>query len=204
MKEKYIEDLKEIKVIMDRSTRFISLSGLSGVSTGIIALAGVFVAYLTIFKEQDYLVYNAIELKSESLNLLLLIAIGTLALSILLAIFFTRRKTNRQNQSVWDNQTKRLLINLFIPLFTGGVLCLVLLLKGYVGLLPPLTLIFYGLALVNGSKYSLPEIRTLGLFEIIIGLIAIQFIEYGLLFWAFGFGLIQIVYGLIVQMKYEK
>ena len=204
MKEKYIEDLEEIKEIMDRSTRFISLSGLSGVSTGIIALAGVFVAYLTIFKGQDYLVYNAIELKSESLNLLLLIAIGTLALSILLAIFFTRRKTNRQNQSVWDNQTKRLLINLFIPLFTGGVLCLMLLLKGYVGLLPPLTLIFYGLALVNGSKYSLPEIRTLGLFEIIIGLIAIQFIEYGLLFWAFGFGLIQIVYGLIVQMKYEK
>ena len=204
MKEKYIEDLEEIKEIMDRSTRFISLSGLSGVSTGIIALAGVFVAYLTIFKGQDYLVYNAIELKSESLNLLLLIAIGTLALSIVLAIFFTRRKTNRQNQSVWDNQTKRLLINLFIPLFTGGVLCLMLLLKGYVGLLPPLTLIFYGLALVNGSKYSLPEIRTLGLFEIIIGLIAIQFIEYGLLFWAFGFGLIQIVYGLIVQMKYEK
>ena len=204
MKEKYIEDIKEIKVIMDRSTRFISLSGLSGVSTGIIALAGVIVAYLTIFKGQDYLVYNSIELASESLTRLLLIAVGTLVLSIVSAIFFTRRKTNRQNQSLWDNQTKRLLINLFIPLFTGGVLCLMFLLKGFVGILPPLTLIFYGLALVNGSKYSLPEIRNLGLIEIIIGLIAIQFIEYGLLFWAFGFGVIQIVYGLIVQKKYEK
>ena len=125
-------------------------------------------------------------------------------MSILSAIFITRRKSNRQNQSVWDNQTKRLLINLFIPLFAGGVLCLMFLLKGFIGILPPLTLVFYGLALVNGSKYSLPEIRNLGLFEIIIGLIALQFIEYGLFFWAFGFGVIQIVYGLIVQKKYEK
>lgn len=203
MKEKYIQDIKEIKEIMNRSTRFISLSGLSGVSTGIIALAGVYIAYLAIFKEQDYLVYNAIELKNNNLNLLLLIALGTLILSIGNAIFFTQRKTNRQNESVWDKQTKRLLINLSIPLITGGLLCLMLLLNGFVGILPPLTLIFYGLALVNGSKYTLFEIRNLGIIEIIIGLFAFQFIEYSLLFWAFGFGVIQIVYGLIVQKKYK-
>jgi len=188
---------------MNRSTRFISLSGLSGVSTGIVALAGAYIAYLSIFKEQDYLVLNAIELKSEDLNRLLLIALGTLILSVGNAIYFTRRKTKKQNQSVWDTQTKRLLINLSIPLITGGLLSLILLLKGFVGILPPLTLIFYGLALVNGSKYTLFEIRNLGIIEIIIGLVAIQFTEFGLLFWAFGFGVTQIVYGLIVQKKYK-
>jgi hypothetical protein len=203
MDKKYIEDLKEIKDIMNRSTRFISLSGLSGVSTGITALAGVYLAYQTIFKEQDYLTYNAVELSSENVRNLLLIAVATLILSIGAAIFFTTKKLKKKNQSVWDQQTKRLLINLSIPLITGGLLCLMLLLKGFVGLLPPITLIFYGLALVNASKYTLPEIRSLGLIEIFLGLIAIQFIEYGLLFWAFGFGAIQIVYGLFIQRKYK-
>ena len=204
MKEKYSKDLEEIKDIMSRTTRFVSLSGLSGVSTGITALAGVFLAYFTIFKGQDFLVYNQVVLSQDKLWYLLLIACGTLILSIVNAMFFTSRNTRNQNERVWDIQTKRLLINLVIPLVTGGLLCLMLLFKGFVGILPPLTLIFYGLALVNGSKYSLPEIRNLGLIEIIIGLIAIQFIEYGLFFWAFGFGAIQIVYGLIVQKKYEK
>jgi len=203
MKEKYNQDLKEIKDIMNRSTRFISLSGLSGVSTGITALAGAYLAYLTFFKDHDYLVYHAVELSSESVRYLLLIAIGTLIVSIGMAIFFTTGKTKKQNQRIWDHQTKRLLINLSIPLITGGLLCLMLLLKGFIGLIPPLTLIFYGLALVNGSKYTLPEIRGLGLIEILLGLVAIQFIDYGLILWALGFGIFQIVYGLIIQRKYK-
>jgi hypothetical protein len=202
MKEKFEEDLKEIRDIMNRSTRFISLSGLSGVSTGIIAFTGAFLAHQLIFKDQSYLEYNAVEMSSTSLLTLLLIAIGTLIASIVNAIFFTSIKTKKQNQRVWDIQTKRLLINLSIPLITGGILCLMLLFKGFIGFLPPLTLIFYGLALVNGSKYTLPEIRNLGQIEIFLGLLAFQFIDYGLLIWAFGFGVIQIVYGLIIQRKY--
>ena len=204
MKEKYIADIKEIKEIMNRSTRFISLSGLSGVSTGIIALTGAFIAHQSFFKTQGYLVYNAVEISSDGMIHLLLIALGTLILSIASAIFFTHRKTRQRNQSLFNQQSKELLVSLLIPLITGGLLCLVLLFKGFVGILPPLTLIFYGLALVNGSKHTLPEIRNLGLIEICIGLFAVQFIGYGLVLWAFGFGVMQIVYGLIVQKKYQQ
>jgi hypothetical protein len=199
---KYIEDLRSIKDIMSRSAQLISLSGLSGVSTGITALAGLFIAYQTVFKDHDYLNYHPIALTPAHLNLLLLIAIGTLFLSIAGAIFFTNRKTIMQQQSLWDIQTKRLLINLAIPLVTGGLLCLMLLHQGFVGMLPSMTLIFYGLSLVNGSKYTLPEIRNLGLLEILLGLLAFQFIGYGLVFWALGFGIVQIIYGLIIQRKY--
>ena len=201
-KKKYIDDLKEIKDTMDRATRFISLSGLSGVSTGITALVGALIAYQTVFKNTEYLTHNAVEINSKNLNYLLLISIGTLILSIACAIFFTNRKTKKQNQGVWNVQVKRLLINLSIPLVSGGLLCLMFLFKGFVGLLFPLTLIFYGLALVNGSKYTLTEIRNLGLIEILLGLLAFQFINYGILFWAIGFGIFQIIYGLIVQKKY--
>lgn len=201
MEKKYIDDLKEIKDIMNRSTRFISLSGLSGISTGITALIGALVAYLTVFKSQDYLVDHAVDLTSETIKHLLYIALGTLIIAIAAALFFTRIQTKKQNKKAWDMQTKRLLVNLIIPLFTGGLLVLMLLLKGFIGMLPPLTLIFYGLALVNGSKYTFTEIKTLGLIEIFLGLVAFQFIEYGILFWAFGFGVLQIVYGFIIQRK---
>lgn len=204
MKEKYIEDLKEIKEIMNRSMRFISLSGLSGVSTGITALIGVSLAYLLIFKQENYLVYQAVELGGMDLAYLLIIAIGTLVLSVGMAIFFTTSNTKKLRQNIWDAQTKRLLINLIIPLATGGILSLMLLHKGFVGIVPPLTLIFYGLALVNGSKYTLPEIRNLGLIEIVLGLFAFQLIQFSLLFWAIGFGLMQIIYGIIVQRKYKS
>lgn len=204
MKEKYIKDLKEIKEIMNRSNRFISLSGLSGVSTGVVALGGVYLAYQTLFKGHDYLVYNAIEISYEHITRMLLLALGTLLLSIASALFFTRLKSKKSKLGVQTPQVRELLFNLLIPLLTGGVLCLILLFKGFVGMLPPLTLLFYGLALVNGSKYTLSELKTLGIIQIILGLLAFQFIGYGLVFWALGFGIIQMVYGFIVQHKYRS
>lgn len=201
-KSKYQEDLREIKTIMSRTSQFISLSGLSGVSTGLIALIGVFTAYLLVFKDEMFFTHHPTVQSNAVLLQLLLIASGTLVLSIISAIFFTNRKTRKNEPKVWDIQTKRLLINLSIPLVTGGILCLMLLFKGVIGVLPAITLIFYGMALVNGSKYTLPEIQHLGIIQIILGLLAFQFISYSLMFWAFGFGIVQIIYGLIIQKKY--
>jgi len=202
MKDRLQEDIKEIRDMMDRSTRFISLSGLSGVSTGAVALMGAFMAHHTVFAGHDHLGYDAVALSSMEIRNLLFIAIGTLVVSIGVAVFFTTRTTSRQQLVIWDHKVKRLLISLAIPLVAGGLLCLMLLLKGFVGLLPPLTLIFYGLALVNGSQHTLPEIRGLGLIQILLGLIAMQFIGHGLLFWALGFGVAQLLYGVIIQKRY--
>lgn len=204
MKEKYIEDLKEIKDIMNRSSRFISLSGLSGIAAGIAALAGAYLAYQTVYANQDYLGYRRAFLTTESLTQLLLIAVVTLIVAIGSVVYFTTRETKKRNQKIWDAQTKRLLLNLSIPLLTGGALCLMLLSKGYIGLVAPLTLIFYGLALINASKYTLDEIRSLGLLEVALGLIAVQYIGLGLLFWSIGFGLLHIVYGIIMHLKYKS
>lgn len=203
MKEKYLEDLKEIKDIMNRSTRFISLSGLSGVSTGVTALAGAYIAYKIIFENQDYLVYNVVNLNTDDLIQLFIIAMGTLFVSIVGAVFFTSIKTKKQNLNIWDQQTKRLISSLLIPLVTGGLVCLLLLFNGLIGISLPLTLVFYGLALVNASKYTLSEIKSLGIIEIFIGLLSFLFINNSLLFWALGFGLVQMVYGIVIQMQYK-
>ena len=203
-KEKYIEDLVEIKDIMHRSSRFISLSGWAGVAAGIFALGGVYLAYQTVYAGQDYLGYRKAAINADSLMTLLLIAVATIVLTVVTGIYFTTRASKKRNEPVWDHQTKRLIINLAIPLIAGGLACLMLVLRGYVGIVAPLTLIFYGLALVNASKYTLNEIRSLGLVEIVLGLIAMQFIGYGLLFWAVGFGLLHIIYGVMMRIRYKS
>lgn len=204
MKEKYISDLQDIKEMMNKSSKFISLSGLSGISAGIVAIIGAYLAYQTIYTGQDYFGYRQANFSNGKAFQLLLISVGTVLAAVGLGIFFTTQKAKRNAQKIWDLQTKRLLINLFIPLITGGILCVMLLFKGFTGILAPLTLIFYGLALVNASKYTLNEVRSLGILEIILGLIGIQFIGYGLLLWTIGFGVLHIIYGLIMYLRKEK
>ena len=200
--EKYKEDLKDIREIMHKSTRFISLSGLSGILAGIFALAGLYLAYNTVYSGQDYFAYRTAELSPEILFRLLGIAVSVLILAILSAAVFTARKAKRHGQKLWDRQHKRLIVNFSIPLIAGGLICLILLTKGFIGLVAPLTLVFYGLALVHASKYTLNEIRFLGYIEIVLGIFAAQFIGYGLIFWGLGFGVAHIVYGVFMQMKY--
>lgn len=201
-KEKYIQDLRQIKEIMDRSSKFISLSGLSGVAAGIIALAGAWYAYQNIYTESDFYGYQVVTISSESIASIIGLGALILILSVSAGIFFTAQKAKKANQKVWNAQAKRLLINLSIPLVTGGLLSLVFLSRGFIGIIAPLTLIFYGLALVNASKYTHEEIRSLGIIEIALGLLSAYFIGFGLLFWAIGFGLLHIVYGIIMHYRY--
>ncbi|WP_420317065.1 hypothetical protein [Ekhidna sp.] len=200
-KEKYLEDLKDIKEIMNKSTRFISLSGWSGVMAGSFALIGAYLAYVTVYNKQNYLSYKVAILDIDSIIQLILIAVGVIVLSFATGLYFTSRQAKKQNQLIWDRGAKLLLSNFMIPLVSGGILCLMLLIKGYIGFVAPFTLIFYGLALVNASKYTLSQIKSLGVLEIILGLIATHYIGYGLLFWALGFGLLHIIYGMLIQKQ---
>lgn len=202
-KEQYIEDLKEIKDMMNRSSRFISLSGLSGISAGVIAIVGAWLAHVMVFKEKS-LGYKPLIISSDTAFNLFWLALVILSCALVTGVYFTSRKAKKTKQALWDTQTKLLLANLAIPLVAGGILCLILLMQGFIGLMAPLTLIFYGLALVNASKYTLNEIRSLGVAEIVLGLISTYFIGYGLYFWALGFGVLHIVYGIIMQLKYDS
>lgn len=203
-RETCLQDLKEIRNIMDRSSRFISLSGLSGVSAGIIALAGAVFAYLHLYTNEEYLGYRMVVLSGEIITKLITLGLIMFALAIGSAFYFTQLKAKKKQAKLWDKSTKNLVINLLIPLGTGGILTLIFLLRGYIGLAAPFMLIFYGLGLVNASKYSFDELRSLGILEIVLGLMATVFIGYGLLFWAIGFGVLHIVYGLLMHYKYDR
>lgn len=201
--------LSDIRSLMERSSRFISLSGLSGVFAGFFALLGVWILCwrysIDLFSTGYYQIAITTDgaLNHEFLVFTITVAVGVLMASVLVGVFLTSRKAKEKDQSIWDPTAKRLLINLMIPLITGGLFCLVLMHHRFVGLIAPATLIFYGLALLNASKYTLDDVRYLGIAQIMLGLIASYYIGFGLLFWAVGFGLFHIIYGIIMYKKYE-
>ena len=202
-----LETLQDIKRIMERSSRFLSLSGLSGITAGICALAGAWFANNKLGPYYDSYDYRGSFDKGEFRELkisLLLIATIVLDAALLSSFYFTWRRAKQNHLPVWDHTSKKLFINMMIPLTTGGLFILSMLQYDEWRYVAPACLIFYGLALVNASKYTLIDIRYLGLLEIILGLINTQFIGYGLYFWAVGFGVLHIVYGAIMWWKYEK
>ena len=203
----HLETLQDIKKIMERSSRFISLSGWSGVAAGLCALIGAGIAYQWL--AGNYSDYNSRgsyagsdfqDLKTR----LLILAATVLAAALVSSFYFTWRRAKHDNQSVWNFTSRRLIINMLIPLVAGGVFILGMLQYNDWRFVAPSCLIFYGISLVNASKYTLSDVRWLGFLEIILGLINMQFIGKGLYFWAAGFGVLHIIYGLLMWWKYER
>lgn len=208
--EQSLETLQDIKRMMERSSRFISLSGLSGVSAGVCALIGAWIAHRWI---DAYLVIAPTEAPTESLRgetrdifegRMLALALGVLVAALATSTFFTWRKARRSQLPIWDHASKRLAVNMIIPLVAGGFFVLGLLDHAGWQYVAPACLVFYGLALVNASKYTLTDIRYLGLLEIVLGCVNMYYPHEGLYFWAAGFGVLHIVYGLIMWWKYER
>ncbi len=208
--EKQLETLTEIRSLMERSSRFISLSGLSGIFAGIFALLGATAVAMNYgFTLDSMFYYGKAEMENGEPNTAFYIFFAVVALCMLVAsltvgYYFTSRKAKKNGLTVWDSSAKRLLINLFIPLVSGGLFCAILIYHELIPLVVPSTLIFYGLALLNASKYTLNDIRFLGICEIVLGLVSALFVKYGLLTWTIGFGLLHIIYGTAMYFKYER
>lgn len=204
---KPLDTIQDIKRIMERSSRFISLSGLSGVSAGFFALVGVYFANDWIVKysnrQGSRADYSNTEFTILKWNLFAM-ALAVMACALVSALYFTWRKARHNKLPVWDHTSKRMLINLFIPILAGGAFIVGMLYHNVWQFVGPACLIFYGLALVNASKFTLSDVRYVGLLEILLGIINLFFIEYGLYFWAIGFGILHIIYGVIMWWKYEK
>lgn len=202
--QQHLETLSDIKRIMERSTRFMSLSGLGGIGAGVSALIGAYFAWQLLYAGggRD----GAYQRVSETVLVfrLLLIACAVLVAALCAGFYFTWRKAQQQGLPVWDASARKVFFNLAVPLGAGGLFILGLLDQGYVGLVAPSCLVFYGLALVNASKYTITDIRYLGYAEIVLGIIAMFNLYNGLLFWAIGFGVLHILYGAIMWWKYER
>ncbi|RAJ13426.1 hypothetical protein [Olleya aquimaris] len=198
--EDYLKDISEIKNLMNKSSRFISLSGLSGILAGVYALIGAAITYYLVTTYSS----GTLLLDGWIFRTVVFILFMVAFLSIVTGVFLTTKKAKKNGEKIWDNSSKRLLINFLIPLVAGGLYTIIILSQGKYGQTGGLMLIFYGLALVNASKYSIGDIKYLGYTEIILGLIAALFPGYGFWLWVLGFGVMHIIYGTIMHFKYDK
>lgn len=203
-----LEALRDIRSLMQQSSKFLSLSGLSGIFAGVYALVGAYLGHIVIsnFLENVKHGTNFTFEYRRMILLSVLICSGVLILSLLTAFYFSNTKSKKLGQKLFDHTTLRLFLNMFIPLLAGGIFCISLLYHGgvYMLLVAPSMLIFYGLALVNGSKYTLHDIRYLGLLEIAIGIASCFYLSAGLWFWAIGFGALHIIYGAYMWFKHDR
>lgn len=203
-----LEDIRIIKKIMEESSRFLSLSGLSGVAAGFFALAGAVAAKIIIPRNiltgEGYSEsFGASAEGAHIIRLLFADAALVLILALVSASFFSWRKARKDGKNIWTPVTGRMLLNLALPLAAGGLFVILTLSSVPGNISAAATLIFYGLALINGSKYTLGEIYWLGILEIITGLVTLLLPGHALLLWAFGFGILHIVYGLFMYVRYR-
>jgi hypothetical protein len=215
----HLDTLKDIKRIMERSSRFISLSGLSGIAAGVCALTGAWLANNVIHNDARFGsdnevrelrhvgntdLENGADLQTYLNNTLIQIALGVLIAALVLGFLFTYLRSRKTNTPIWGTTAKRLLINVSIPMIVGGIFILKLIDNESYNLIVPGCLIFYGLGLLNASKYTLAEVKYLGYAQILLGIINLQMMGNGLVFWALGFGILHILYGAFMWWKYER
>jgi hypothetical protein len=210
MEEKDIQnELASIRSLMERSSKFISLSGLSGILAGVYALAGAAAVYFIIQNEPSNIQPGALDFEALANAIAKALSIGFIAGAVLIAsvttaIVLCRRKAKRNGQSIWGVTSRTLLLHTFIPLLTGGLLILIFFYRGNAEYIVSLMLTFYGLALVSASNFTFSDVKYLGLLEITLGLIAACVPRFGLLFWAIGFGVLHIIYGSMMYLKYDR
>lgn len=199
-----LEAVKQIKTMMEKSSRFTSFSGTSAILIGLYALSGAFIAQSIISSVRptphEYFVQRETFIAPQLFvlaSIILLLALGTI-------LFFSIRKTKKSGQSFLNSPAYRTLFNFFLPLITGGIFCIALFLNGYFAIIAPGMLLFYGLSLINASKYTYDNIFWLGCAELLLGLTCAFFPGKGLLFWTLGFGILHILYGVYFYIFIER
>ncbi len=198
------QDILHIKKMMDKSAKFISLSGLSGVAVGTIALASCsWVFYLLHIHQINYFEGMVKYFPSILIKQLILIELFTLAMALWSAYFFTLKQSQKTGEKLWTVSLRNMIISALPPLVIGGIFSLIVTYHNLLYLVAPSMLLFYGLALINASKYTRSELWSLGLLQLILGVFSLFFLGYGLLFWGLGFGVLHIIYGIIMHKKYN-
>lgn len=196
---KQTEDIKAIRQMMEKSSKFLSFNGLSIVVAGLFAIAGAAFAYYYLSRIPGHRSFTP----ADRTLFLLVDAIIVLAMSVCSVTYFCWRKARKNKLSLLNSTTRRAAYHLLFPLVAGGIFSLIFLLRGDADVAGASTLLFYGLGLINASKYSFNELHLLGIVEVVLGLLAAVFLHKSILLWVAGFGVCHIIFGLIMYYKYE-
>ena len=195
-KEKYLDDISEIKMLMTKSSGFYSLTSLSGIATGLYSLVGSSIIYW-LFKYK----YNSDYLHPDILKYALVDLIIVGLLSIATSILLTKRQAKLNRELVWSTPFRKMIKTFSVIFGIGCIVILNFLLKEEYERFGALMLIFYGLALISSSKYTFKEVMIIGYIHILLGILATFIPEYSFWLGVTGFGIVHLLFGIVMFLK---
>jgi hypothetical protein len=202
----YLTDITAIRSMMERSSKFLALSGQAAVMAGLYALAGSLIAWKILKLHPESMVPNSGMSSPGSAEMggLVMTALLMLLLAAGTAILLSLRNAQKRGEKLWSPVARRLLSGMALPLISGGLLMIIFWMNGLPAYSFALSLIFYGFSMCNASRFTFPELNFLGMMLIGLGLLSACLLTYALLIWALGFGLLHIIYGLYIHFRYRQ
>ena len=181
-----LEHLKYIRETMERTGSFTAVPGWGGVAMGVSALVAAVVAA----RQTDVRMWG-------------IVWMCEVVLALVIGSGFILRKTRRGDRSTFAAPGRQFFLSFSPPVVAGGVLSWALFLQGDWAVLPGVWLLLYGAGVVTAGAFSIRVVPIMGLCFMLLGLAALASpAAWGNWFLAFGFGILHIVFGLIIARRY--
>ena len=183
------ENLRVIRALMERSTKFSTFSGLSGVCAGMASIIGCIITRLYIpdpgaFPVQFLALWSTV----------IVIAVGA-------DYLLMKRRAAQVGKRVLSRLGKQMVIASVPGLGTGAIVTFYLLQHHLLGSVYPFWMLAYGLAVSATGLFSQREVSLLGVAFLIAGAACLFATGIGLPMMAVTFGGFHIVYGLAMSRK---
>ncbi len=212
MKEQEIRDtLSDIRNMMERSQKVLFLEGTAGIVVAVWALLGAVAVSLVLYGTVSPLWGATVNpIRQPDWDTFLIVAI--ICASVFCAAFMTvwlmsKHRASREGLDFsFDAGTRRLLGNFFTAMVTGGLVCLTPIFNDLWNLIPGFMLVFYGLAvvLISPIAFKISITKYLGYAEIVIGVAALAFSSFGMMFWTIGFCILHLIWGIWFKIWFDR
>lgn len=187
IQEHAYENLRVIRDAMERAGSFTSIPGWGGFIIGLTALGAAYVGAGRVTEPRAWLNIWLIEAGVASV-------IGAVTIWL---------KWRRAATPFMSGAAKRFFISYFAPMIAGAILTATIAHRGAFDVLPSLWLLLYGTAFVSSGAFSIRVIPVMGLCYMALGVFAAMVrLPVGNIILGAGFGLLHVVFGLIIARRY--
>ena len=186
------ENLRVIRELMERSTKYSTFSGLSGILAGLYSIVGCIVTSLLPAASTDAPAFRIPFLVTWSLVIFCAVATDALLM---------KRRAARVGKRIVSRLGKQMIYAAGPGLGTGALLTLWLARHNLITSVYPVWMLCYGIAVCAVGQFSQREVKTLGVAFLLTGTLCLLVPGLGLGLMALAFGGFHIAYALVISRK---
>jgi hypothetical protein len=179
------ENLRYIRDTIQRASTFTAVPGRGGILIGVSGLAAGMVA-----------------MRQDSFTAWLLVWIIEAAFAFAIGITAVLVKARSTGEDLWSKPARKFALGFVPPMLAGGIVTLALWRSGAVSVIPGAWLTLYGVAVMGGGAFSVPAVPAMGVSFFLVGCAALLVPAVGDIALICGFGLLHIVFGLLIARRY--